>query len=325
MRKQNDRSIADEPDSVEDIIAELVDNNEPVTSSGLAELTDLNAEEAKLFFRTWDRIETKRRRMIVNRLIELMEDRVELNFDAIFKHCLKDTDEVVRRGAIEGLWENEEASFIQPLIDMMEQDSSVGVRKEAAIALGRFAELAEHGRLSAEYKDRLSWALLAAVDDKSNPAEVRRRALEAVAPLSLQRVRQAIMEAYRSGDTRQKTSAVYAMGKNCDIAWLRILLEELASDSAELRYEAAIACGELGEEEAVPRLIGLTEDYDKEVQLVAVQALGRIGGSEAREHVELCLSHSSGAVRQIAEQALYELETMTEPASAPWIGYRGRG
>ncbi|MFC1874616.1 HEAT repeat domain-containing protein [Chloroflexota bacterium] len=324
MRKQNNRIIAAEPASVEDIIAGLADSDKPLVSSRLAELSDLNPEELRLFDRAWGRMEPGRRRQIIYRLVELAEDNIELNFDAIFKHCLKDPNEEVRRRAIDGLWENEEASFIQPLINLMEQDSSVKVREAATIALGRFTMLAEHGKLASEHATGLSQALLTVIKGKSSPIDVRRRALEAVAPLSLPRVRQAIMEAYQSGNPKLKISAIYAMGKNCDIAWLQILLDELASDSAELRYEAAAACGEMGEEEAVSHLVELTEDADAEVQLVAVQALGKIGGNEAKECLELCLNHRSEAVTQVAEQALYELETMTEPASAQWIKFRSQ-
>jgi HEAT repeat protein len=111
------------------------------------------------------------------------------------------------------------------------------------------------------------------------------------------------------------------MGRNCDPNWLEILNNELSSTDPELRYEAAVACGELGEEEAVPHLVELTEDEDTEVRLAAVQALGKIGGSEAKECLESCLSHPSEAVRQVAEQALYELETMSEPGSLPWLKF----
>ena len=324
MRKQSNRPVTGELAFVEDIIAELADSDKALVSSSLAELTDLNPEELRLFNCAWEQIEPERRQQIVNRLVELAEDNIELNFDGIFKHRLKDSSEAVRCKAIEGLWENEEASFIQPLIDMMERDSSVKVREAAAIALGRFAMLAEHGKLAPKQATRLSQALLAAIDDENNTLNVRRRALEAIAPLSLPQVRRAIMAAYRSGNPKLKISAMYAMGKNCDVTWLQILLGELTSDSAELRYEAAVACGELGEEEAVSSLVELTDDADAEVQLVAVQALGRIGGSEAKEYLELCLSHRSEAVCQVAEQALYELEIMAEPYSTPWIKFRGQ-
>jgi HEAT repeat protein len=326
MKRQSSWTIPAGPSAIERVIADLADSEKPLTSLGLAELSDLKPEELRLFDRVWEEIEPKRRRQIIYQLVELAEDNIELNFDGIFKHRLKDPSDEVRAKAIEGLWENEEASFIEPLINLMERDSSVKVREAAATALGRFTILAEYHKLVPEHISRLSRALLVAINDSDNPVEVRRRALEAIAPLSLLQVRQAIIEAYHSDSLKLKVSAIYAMGRSCDPAWLEILLGELASDSTELRYEAAIACGELGEEEAVSRLVELTaDDDDADVQLAAVQALGKIGGSEAKECLELCLSHRSEAVRQVAEQALYEMEVITEPASIPWVKFRRPG
>ena len=79
-------------------------------------------------------------------------------------------------------------------------------------------------------------------------------------------------------------------------------------DDAEIRYEAAGACGELGGEDAVPRLIELVIDSDIEVQLAAIQALGKIGGSKAKECLEQCMDNPSVAIQEAAEQSLYELE-----------------
>jgi HEAT repeat protein len=323
MRKQRNRAIeAETPSSIEETIADLADSNKPLRGSSLADLSDLNPEELQLFNRVWEKIKPKRRQQITYRLVELAEDNLELNFDGIFKHRLKDRDEEVRSKAIEGLWENEEVSFIEPLINLMEQDSSTKVQQAAATALGKFTMLAEHQKLAPDYISRLSRALLATINDKNKPTEVRRRALEAVAPLSLPQVGQAIMEAYQSGQPKLKVSAIYAMGKNCDPAWLQILLKELSSTSAEVRYEATGACGELGEDAATPYLAKLIDDTDTDVQLAAIQALGKIGSSEAKEQLELCLSHQSEAVQQAAEQALYELELMAEPLSTPWLKFR---
>ena len=251
----------------------------------------------------------------MHRLVELAEDNVGLSFDGIFKRRLKDQDAEVRTIAIEGLWENEETSLVEPLISLMEQDASAEVQQAAASALSRFALLAEHRKLPPDYATRLSQSLLAVFSDRSKPIETRRRALEAVASLSLPQVRRSIMIAYQSGNPRLKVSAIYAMGKNCDPYWLPILEKELASADTEVRYEAATACGELGEDEVVPRLIELTDDPDADVRLAAVQALGKIGGSQAKEHLEKCLNHSSETVRQAAEQALSGIEAIAEPIS----------
>ena len=264
-------------------IAHLGDSAQPLLNSKLAELSNLNSEELALLEQSWETIEPERRSQIMSRLVELAEDNFELDFDDIFKNHLTDQNAEVRSKAIEGLWENEEASLIDPLIKVLKQDSSEKVQAAAAIALGKFALLAELNKLRSSHKSKLCQALLAAINDSSQPIEVKRRALEAAAPLSLPQMQKAIVKAYQSSEPRLKISALFAMGKSCNSSWLPILLTELASADAETRYEAARACGELGEKEAVSYLAELITDPDVDVQLAAIQALGKIGGPEAKD------------------------------------------
>ncbi len=305
------------PLSIEETVVELGNSDRPLINSRLSELSNLSSEELETFRCSWAAIELKRRRQIVHRLVELAEDNLELNFDNIFKYCLKDEDDEVRSKAIEGLWEDEEPSLINPLTNLLEQDSSEKVQAAAATALGKFAMLAEHKKLRSWHVTRIQEALLAVISDKNKSIEIRHRALEAVAPLSLPQVKTAIMEAYQSHNPGLCASSIYAMGKNCDPAWLPILLKELASADAEMRYEAASACGELEEEKEapVPYLIKLVNDPDADVQMVAIQALGKIGGTKAKECLEHCLNSTSEAIRQSAEQALNELKTKEDPLS----------
>ncbi len=300
---------------IEETIVELGNSDKPLLNSILTELSNLSSEELEFFKRAWAAIEPERRRQITHRLVELVEDNLELNFDSIFKHCLKDQDAEVRSKAIEGLWENEEASLISPLIDLLEQDSLEAVQAAAAIALGKFAMLAEHQKLRSCHLFKIQEALLGVISDKNKSVEVKRRALEAAAPLNLPPVKTAIMEAYQSHNSRLRISSIYAMGKNCDPSWLPVLLKELASADDEVRYEAAGACGELEEEAAVPHLIMLIDDPDADVQMAAIQALGKIGGTKAKECLEQCLDNISKAVRQAAEQALKKLEAEEAPLS----------
>lgn len=300
------------PSPFEEIIAELGDSDQPLLSSTLAELSNLNPEELGLFEQAWETVESKRRQQIVPRLVKLAEDDFELNFDTIFKSCLKDQNAEVRSKAIEGLWENEEPSLINPLMKLLEQDSSEKVQAAAATALGKFAMLAEHKKLRSCHESRICQALMRVIGDTSRPIAVKRHALEAVAPISLPEVEKAIREAYHSGDYKLRVSAIYAMGKNSNPSWLPILVKELGSADAEIRYDAAGACGELGEEDAVPHLIKLISDPDVEVQLAVIRALGKIGSPEAKNCLEKCLDSSSEATQQAAEQALYELEAGEE-------------
>lgn len=303
------------PSPIEGIIANLVNSGKSLPSSKLAELSNLNSEELAVLEQVWATIEPKRRRQIVSQLVRLAEDDFELNFDSIFKNCLKDQDAQVRSKAIEGLWENEEPSLINPLINLLEQDSSEKVQAAAATALGKFVMLAEHKKLRSSRVSKACQALLAAISDKSKPIEVKRRALEAAAPINLPRVKRAILEAYQSNNPKLRGSSIYAMGKSCNPAWLPTLLKELGSTDAEIRYEAAGACGELGEEEAVPHLTALVNDPVTEVQLAAIQALGKIGGTEAKNCLEECLDDPSEAIQQAAEQALNEIGMGEEPLS----------
>ena len=300
---------------IDEIISELQNSDKPLSSVKLTELSSINSEELQLFKEVWPTIERKRRQQAVSRLVALAEENFELDFDNVFKNCLDDPDAEVRSRAIDGLWENEEPSLINTLLNLLEHDRSERVQAAAAAALGRFVMLAEHQKLHSNYSSKIYQALLAAIGDNSQALEVRRRALEAIAPIGSPKVEKAISEAYHNGHPKLRSSSIYAMGKNCNPTWLPILLKELANADAEIRYEAAGACGEIGEEEAVPYLTNLVEDPDLEVQLATIQALGKIGGTEAKNRLEQCLDDDSEVVQQAAEQALRELNEGEEPLS----------
>ncbi|MFC1932932.1 HEAT repeat domain-containing protein [Chloroflexota bacterium] len=296
------------PLSTEETIVELSNSDKPLLHSRLTELSNLSSEELEFFKHSWAAIKPERRRQIIHRLVELAEENLELNFDCIFKYCLKDQDDMVQSKAIEGLWESEEPSLIHPLINLLEQDSSEKVQAAAATALGKFTILAEHKKLRPCHIPTIQEALLTVSSDKNKPVVIRRRALEAAAPLSVPQVKKAIMEAYQSHNSKLRVSSIYAMGKNCDPSWMPILLKELTSADTEVRYEAAGACGELEEEEAIPCLVKLGNDPDADVQMAAIQALGKIGGTKAKECLEHYLNNTSETIRQTAEQVLSELE-----------------
>lgn len=298
-----------EPLPVQEIITGLGNDNQPQLHTRLVGLSNLSHQDLQFFGDAWPDIDPGRRCRIVYRLLELAENNIELNFDGIFKICLGDRNDDVRSKAIDGLWENEEPSLAETLITMLERDSSEKVQVAAALALGKFAILAENGKLRADLKSRIEESLLAVIADKSRLLSVKSRALEAVAPFSIPRVKSAILEAYRSREPELKVSAVYAMGRNCDMDWLSLLLSELSSTDAELRYEAAGACAELEAEEAVFLLIRLVDDSDADVQMAAIRALGKIGNNEAKEYLERCLESDSQLIREAVAEALQVLET----------------
>ena len=298
--------------SVKDYIVEMADTNKVLVNTHLAALSDMAAADLRDFAQVWKTIELKRRREIITRLTELSTDSVELNFDNIFMSCLKDTDADVRSEAINGLWENEEPALIPILIGLLNNDSAEKVQATAALALGRFALMAEIGSLSPKYGVQISQVLLSVTADKNKSIEVRRRALEAVSPISTEQVKAAIKVAYESRDERLAISAVYAMGKNCDSKWLAILLKELNNSDAEMRYEAITACGEIGDEDIVQYLLPVANDEDIDVRLAMIHTLGKIGGNEAKQYLQKNAGDPNEAVRDAIETALNEISIIDD-------------
>lgn len=300
-------------------IAKLLDSStvDDAKHAELADLSELDRDGLEAFRIEWADLEAERKRRILSRLLDLAEDNVELNFDEIFKLCLNDPDEEVRAQAISGLWEDEETALVVPLLARLQDDPSDRVKASAASALGRFVLLGEHGKIRAELVEGLKTALLSVLNDEKANAEVRRRALESLSPLSVPEVKKAIASAYARGDERMRVGAIYAMGRNCDPEWIPILFKELKNAEAERRFEAATALGELGDSDAVPRLIELGDDPDAEVRTAVLQSLGKIGGTKAKEYLQSCMSSRSEAVRESARQALAELQANEDPLSMP--------
>jgi HEAT repeat protein len=294
--------------SVEEYLEELKDPSRPLLASRLSGLSSLLPEESRLLSQVWPQAQVARRRQILRRLLDLAEDNVEMDFDAVFMVALSDDDAEARALAVQGLWEHDDRDAIAPLIEMLKKDHSPGVRASAAIALGSFVLRAEFEQLSEADSRRVAEALRAAIDDGDESPEVRGRALEAIGALSASWVRGSIDNAYHRGDWRLRVSAVHAMGRNCDPHWLPVLTEELASDAPEMRFEAATACASCCGEVAVPLLKPLLEDDDAEVQEAAISALGEIGGNEAKRALKEIGDHPEPRVREAVAAALEEIE-----------------
>jgi HEAT repeat protein len=263
-------------------------------------------------FRTaWESFSADQRRQLVQALVELAEASFQVNFDAIFELCLQDPDDEVRVLAIEGLWENEQISLIGPLLAMLRADPSVQVRAAAASSLGRYVLAAELERIEPPIQARLTTELLTTIHLAGESVDVRRRALESVAYASTPEVLQPLEIAYYDEDERMRISAIIGMGRTCDKCWSAILLQELTSTSVAMRYEAALACGELMLREAVPALIPLLDDADRQVQDAAIWAMGQIGGSQAKQALLEAYQEADDNTRAaldeaLAEQALFE-------------------
>lgn len=299
--------------TLEQFLNALADRKRPLRSTDLIGLSDMTPEELDLLRRVWPDVDAQRREEILGRLIELSEDSLDADFNDVFRFCLSDGNPGVKAKAIEGLWECDDRTLVTTLTNLLGQDPSEQVRAAAALALGKFAVLSQSGKMLSKDGEKVKRSLIQAIQNAREGQEVRRRAIEAVAPFNTPDVQQIIQKAYQSDQMEMRCSAVYAMGKSCDPQWLPTILAELRSPHAAMRYEASNACRELGEESAVPHLIPLFQDDDRQTQVSAITAVGAIGGNLARKALLRCLKSSDDVAVEAAQEALNNLEADDEP------------
>jgi len=293
---------------------QILDVGQPFSHSLLQALSNPLPEDLCVFRRGWPAAVLERRRQVARALVQLAEDSPDLYFRDVFLLCLDDADEIVRAAAIDGLSDDESYDFLEHLLVMVVQESSLPVRCQVILALGKFLYRIETTDLLSTYREQLVSVLLDIYHDAQAPLEARRRALESVAyAADSELVEAAIAQAYGTPDSKMRASAVHAMGHHMAACWQPHIERELVSPDAEMRYEAAHACGELADEVLLPQLVPLLEDDDHEVVREAIWALGEIGGQEARRLLQRCLRHQDEDIRTAAEEALHILDFYADP------------
>ncbi len=297
-------------------IDELADSAKELKPSELAQLSDLLDDERDELRSRWAEIDAARRREILSMLIELADDSSELDFGAVYDAALSDPDAAVRERAVSGLWESDDRRTIPKLTGLLSDDAEERVRAAAALVLGHFAILAAAGKLVERDVECVYHALMEPLASDDEPLAVRRRALEAVGAFVTPDVPGLIQRAYESDEPKLRQSALCAMGRSGELTWLPTVHLEMRSGDPAMRYEAANAAREIGEEESVPYLADLVEDPDVEVALAAVLAVGLIGGAKAKKLLRsIAAGDEDAAVREAATEALRLAETDNEDLS----------
>ena len=267
--------------SLDTLLPALHDPEHTPAATDLAALSNLDTAGRDRFAAAWRELSIQRRRDVIDILADLAEDNVELNFNDVFLIGLEDADVQVRAQSVKALWEYEGQDLAAALIRLLSDPEAI-VRGEAALGLGRFLLRAELDDIPAPTGD-IEQALRRVANNEADLVDVRGRAIEALGVVGQEWAHDLIDDAYASGDRRLAISAVHAMGRSADPAWLPTVITEMESDDPEMRFEAAVSAGSLAEEDAVEALSALTEDDDAEVQEAAIAALGEIGGPAARQ------------------------------------------
>jgi len=292
-------------------------SDEQLSMSKLYALSAPTRDDMRAFAEAWPAIHAGRRRHIIENLVEIAEANVRVDFRPIFRHVLDDPDAGVRTMAIDGLWEDEASDLIERFCFLLDNDLSASVRASAAQALGKYVLQAELEELDHEPAERIRVILQDVFYDRSEDVQVRRRALESIAYHDDAGAREIIRSAYEETPHDMQVSAIFAIGRSADPSWSDIILMELDNPSPEIRFEAARAGGELGLRQAVPALLDLLLDPDREIQEAAIWALGQIGGERARDALNLLMQADDPGLAEAAEEAFAELLLMEGDIGLP--------
>lgn len=299
--------------TLDNYMKDLADQDKPVKHSGLLQLSSLETESQFEFKSGWFFLPHERKIEILEKLADLSENNLELDFNSVFRACLSDESEDVREIATRGLWECDDRVLIRPLLKLFKEDPSPKVRTAAIMSLAKFASMAQDGKILERDGEKIRAALLEIIEQDGVDLDVRRRAIEAVACFNTPEIESLISEAYESSDPKLKQSALYAMGRSSNPDWLPTVLKEIKHDDAAIRYEAANAVGQLGDESVVPHLINLIKDDDVQVQVSAVQSLGSIGGQLAKRALTQAANLGDETVEEAAQTALSNIEFDDDP------------
>jgi hypothetical protein len=170
-------------------------------------------------------------------------------------------------------------------------DESEDLRAQAAISLGPCLEEADmcgfddpdDTVIPERTFQTIQETFLSVFQDESVPQYVRRRVLEASVRAPQDWHAEAIRAAYASDDQTWRLTAVFCMayvrGFNTQI------VEALAGDDPEIRYEAVVAAGNWEVDAAWPYVAELVraDDTDKPLLLAAIESASSIRPAEAAE------------------------------------------
>ncbi len=113
-----------------------------------------------------------------------------------------------------------------------------------------------------------------------------------------------------------KNKGILFIAGGCGIAPLRPLIQHVSGNRKSFaKVEIIYGCRTPNDLAYRSEFKAWSNNPDTEVRLAAIQALGRIGGSEAKQVLTRCLRDPSKAIREMATEALNELELGKDPLS----------
>lgn len=304
-----------------DILDALLDQDHTFNPRFLYRLSDLNDSEVQQLSLIWSDIPEWRREALMQDIEQLSEDDTLLYFKRIAELGLQDTNDNVRLSSVRTLWEYEEVKLVPTYLTLVVNDQSEEVRAAAASALGAYVYLGELDEIPPAMHKSIEEQLIQ-IYRSSEPAVVRRNALESLGYSSSEEIIPFIEAEYHSGDKNWIASALFAMGRSANSSWRPHVQEMLNNPYPNIRAEAARAAGELEMIGSTPRLIELLDDPDDQTRLASIWSLSQLGGDGVRKTLENLLNEAQDdAERNYIESALDNLQFNEDMDLLPLIDF----
>ena len=298
---------------MKDYLSELATEPETIKTFTLLELSGVSGKELGNFSDAWLTLESGIKAKILTRLTELAENDVQLDFTPVCKLGLSDLDPNIRKIALEGLWEIQDRSFLQPIIDILLNDPDPDVKSAAALSLSSFAQMSQNGKLINRDSIKVFEALIQTIENVKENDKVLGRALESLGYFSGQAVDDALNKFHRHKNPFLRQSAIFAMGRNAHQKWIDIILNDLTDEHTAIRFEALNAAGFLCDESNVTQIIPFTKDPDTQIQTSALTTLGHIGGELAKREILTWTEDDDDNIRDTAINALANIDFEQDP------------
>ncbi|MBN1148709.1 MAG: HEAT repeat domain-containing protein, partial [Anaerolineales bacterium] len=267
------------------LIDALLDADTPLKPRFLYRLSDLDEPELSQLKAAWPGLPLWRRQALMEDIEDLSERDTLLSFISMGLLAAQDESPVVRLIAVRTLRDYNDAGLIPVLLNLLDRDSDIDVRRAAVDGLGQYVYAGEVDLIPRATLKRIEDALLSVARGDDAP-QLRRSALESMGYSSRPEVTQLIEAAYTSNDKDWLASALFAMGRSANPDWNDKVLAMLESSFPQARSEAARAAGELEISEAVPSLLELLDDPDENTRLASIWSLSQIGGEGVSETLQ---------------------------------------
>ena len=298
--------MAENKTSFQTILDALVDDKKDFPQRYLQFFSDIDPASLKAFLDVWPRVNPTRQLLLLRKLETLADSNTIVSFEDIGRALVEDADGNVRAAAIRLLAESDDPKLADIYITILQKDTELEPRLEAATMLGEYVMLGELEELNETIHHKIEDALLAIVSSKED-GQLRRRALEAIGYSSRLEAEAVIRAAFKRENPEWVASALVAMGRSSDSQWEEQVITMLVDEDLRIRKAAVQAAGELRLSDAREILLSrLEEEDDDDIMAATIWSLSQIGGEDVRTYLEALLDQTED------EESLEFLENAIE-------------